>query len=101
MAEIILNSENFETQVGKAGVLLVDFYADWCGPCKMLAPLIEEAAREHPEISVGKINVDNEPQLAAAFGISSIPTLMVFKDGKAVKKSVGFISKEEIEELLK
>lgn len=101
MAEIILNSENFETQAGRTEVLLVDFYADWCGPCKMLAPLIGEVAREHPEISVGKINVDNEPQLAAAFGISSIPTLIVFKNGEAVKKSVGFISKEEIEELIK
>ncbi len=101
MAEIILNSENFESEAQSTEVLLADFYADWCGPCKMLAPIVKEIADEHPEIKVGKVNVDNEPQLAAAFGISSIPTLIVIKNGIVAEKSVGYVSKEKIEELIK
>ena len=101
MAEIILNSENFESEAQSTDVLLADFYADWCGPCKMLAPIVKEIADEHPEIKVGKVNVDNEPQLAAAFGISSIPTLVVIKNGIVAEKSVGYVPKEKIEELIK
>ena len=81
------------------GTVLVDFYADWCGPCKMLSPIVEEFAAEHPEIKVYKVNVDEENKLAIKFRVMSIPTLIVFKDGKVVKQSVGMISKAELTEL--
>ena len=97
MAEIILTSENFENEVLKSDKnVLVDFWASWCGPCKMLAPTIEAIAEENHSFRVGKVNVDDEPDLAEAFGISSIPTLILFKDGEAADMIVGLRSKDEI-----
>lgn len=97
MAEIILTSENFENEVLKTDkTVLVDFWASWCGPCKMLAPTIEAIAEEYDSFKVGKVNVDDEPDLAQAYGISSIPTLILFKDGKAADMMVGLRSKDEI-----
>ena len=97
MAEIILTSENFENEVLKSDKnVLVDFWASWCGPCKMLAPTIEAIAEEYNSFKVGKVNVDDEPDLAQAYGISSIPTLILFKDGKAADMMVGLRSKDEI-----
>lgn len=97
MAEIILTSENFENEVLKSDKnVLVDFWASWCGPCKMLAPTIEAIAEENHSFKVGKVNVDDEPDLAEAYGISSIPTLILFKGGKAADMMVGLRSKDEI-----
>ena len=97
MAEIILTSENFENEVLKSDKnVLVDFWASWCGPCKMLAPTIEAIAEEYDSFKVGKVNVDDKPDLAQAYGISSIPTLILFKDGKAADMMVGLRSKDEI-----
>ena len=101
MSEIILTEANFEEEVIKSEIpVLIDFWATWCGPCRMLAPTIAKIAEEQSGvIKVGKVDVDEEPVLAAKFGIASIPTLMVFKDGQAVKKSVGVIPKAAIEAL--
>ena len=85
-----ITSASFEAEVLKSDKpVLLDFYADWCGPCRMLSPIIEEIAGEHPEIKVGKINVDEEPDLAQAYQIMSIPALLVIKNGKIVACSVG------------
>ena len=101
MAEIILTKDNFENEVMKAEMpVLIDFWATWCGPCKMIAPIIEEIADERDDIKVCKVNVDDEPELAAAFNISSIPTLAVVKDGRVVNTSVGYKPKEEILDLI-
>lgn len=102
MAEIIITEQNFEQEVLKSDKpVLVDFWATWCGPCRMLAPTIEEIAREQEGIvKVGKVDVDEQPGLAAKFGISSIPTLMVFKDGKVTGSAVGMRPKSIIEEML-
>ena len=103
MAEIKLTKENFENEVLKSDVpVLVDFFATWCGPCQMIARAIAEIAEEYAgEIKVGKIDVDESAELAIAFGVSSIPTIIVFKNGEIYKKSVGFRSKEQIEDMLK
>lgn len=102
MAEIKITATNFETEVLRADKpVLVDFWADWCGPCRMLAPVLEEIAREHEgELQVGKVNVDEEMSLAQQFGVTSIPMLLLFKDGKPVAKSVGYHPKAELEALL-
>ncbi len=103
MAEYVITKENFENEVIESAVpVLVDFWAPWCGPCRMLAPVIEEIAEEYEgSIKVGKINVDEQGSLAMEFGVASIPTLILFKNGEIADTSVGFMSKEEIEEMLK
>ena len=90
-----LNVQNFDEQI-KSGTTLVDLYADWCGPCKMIAPIIEEIANERTDITVGKVNVDRDPQIAIKYGVQSIPTLIVFKDGVETNKIIGLRSKEDI-----
>ena len=99
MSEVILNESNFEEEVLKAEKsVLVDFFATWCGPCQMLSPVIEELAKKHSDkIKVGKLNVDDAQMLAVKYGVLSIPTLIVFKDGEVQKTVVGFHSLEELE----
>ena len=95
--ELTLTKENFtDTIVGAAKPVLVDFWATWCGPCMMQAPVLEELAAERGDLIVGKVNVDEEPEIANAFQINSIPTLILFKDGKAVRAAVGFRTKDQL-----
>lgn len=102
MAVLEVKKDSFETEVLKAKeTVLVDFFAEWCGPCKMLSPVVDEIAEEVSGIKVCKVNVDNEPELAMKYGVMSIPTLVVIRDGNEVNKSVGLVSKEEILELIK
>lgn len=98
---IHVTTDNFEAEVLKSDApVLVDFYADWCGPCKMLAPLLEQFAQEHPQVKVCKINVDDQADLAMDYDVRSIPTLVVFKDGKEANRSVGLISKSQLQNLI-
>lgn len=94
-----LKSENFHEEI-KEGTVLVDFYATWCGPCKMLSPVIEELSKENPTISVIKIDVDEHEELAREYAVMSIPTVLLFKDGQIVKKQVGFVPKEVLQDWL-
>ena len=101
MAVIKLNSENFGTEVlRKKGVVLVDFYADWCGPCKMIAPIVEEISNERSDVTVGKINVDESSDIAIKSRVASIPTLIVIKDGEEIDRIVGYRPKDTILEAL-
>ena len=102
MAVIVLTAENFEKEVLTSDKpVLVDFWAAWCGPCRMLSPVVDEIAEENPDIRVGKVNVDEQEELAARFGIMSIPTLIAFRGGKAVGQTVGVQSKQAILDMLK
>ncbi len=97
MAVITITLENFEAEVIQSEKpVLVDFWAPWCGPCRMLSPVVDEIAEENSNIKVGKVNVDEQEELAMRFGIMSIPTLIVFKNGEAVKKTMGVQPKAAI-----
>ena len=101
MAALKITKENFQSEVLEAkGTVLVDFWASWCGPCKMIGPIIDQIADERSDIKVGKINVDEEQELAVQFKVMSIPTLLVFKDGKVVNQSLGAKPKAAILALL-
>lgn len=101
MSAINVNSENFNEEVLSSDrPVLVDFWAPWCGPCRMVVPIVEEIAEEHPEIKVVKINVDEQGELAAKYDVMSIPTLMVFKNGEIVNQSMGAKPKQQILEML-
>ena len=96
-----VTKENFDKEVMQAeGTVLIDFWAAWCGPCRMIAPAVEKIAEEHPEVKVCKINIDDEQELAIRHGVMSIPPLMVVKNGEIVHTAVGLRPKEEIEALL-
>ncbi len=101
MAVTKITKLNFNEVVASDKTVLIDFYADWCGPCRMVSPIVDEIAEENPDILVGKINVDDEPELAMEFSVSSIPMLVVMKDGKIVDQSVGARPKAQILEMLK
>ena len=100
MSVIQVNQKNFEEFKNSNKPILLDFYADWCGPCRMLGPVVHEIAEEHPEYAVGKINVNEEPELAAAFGVMSIPALFVLRDVKVVRSASGVRPKAAILSLL-
>ena len=100
MAVLHPTKENFNQIESAPGRVLLDFYADWCGPCRMVAPILEEIAAEHPEFTIAKINVDDQPELASRFGVMSIPTLVVLEDGNIVHQSSGARPKAQILALL-
>lgn len=98
---LVITKENFESEVLKSDKpVLIDFWAAWCGPCKMLSPVIDEIAEERSDIKVGKINVDEQPELASQFAVMSIPTLIVFKNGEIANKSIGVQPKDTILSML-
>ena len=99
---IVLTDSNFASEVSKYPIMLVDFWAPWCGPCRMVSPMIEQLSREYSgKVAFGKVNVDENQRISASFGIQSIPTLMIFKDGKTVDVMVGALPKAQIEMKLK
>ena len=100
MSVVKVNKDNFNEIKNSEKTVLLDFYADWCGPCRMVSPIVDEIAEEHPEYLVCKVNVDQEGELAAQFGVASIPTLVVLKDGKVVSQSSGARPKAQILKLL-
>ena len=101
MSVVTVTKENFDAEVKSSTVpVLVDFWASWCGPCRMLSPVVDEIAEERSDVKVCKINVDEEQELAAKYGVMSIPTLMVFQNGEAAQTSVGVVPKAKILEML-
>lgn len=101
MSVIKINKENFASEVLNSNKpVLLDFYADWCGPCRMVGPIVSEIANERSDVKVGKINVDEQPELAARFQVMSIPMLAVIKNGKLENQVVGYRSKKQIEAML-
>ncbi len=103
MSELVITKDNFEKEVlGSDIPVLLDFWAAWCGPCRMLAPAVSEIAEEYSgRVKVGKVNVDEQTALAMKFNITSIPTVMVFKNGEVAATSVGYYSKEQLEDMIK
>ena len=102
MSVIKITNDNFESEVlNSEKTVLLDFYADWCGPCRMVSPIVDAIAEEHPEYKVGKINVDEEGQLATTFGVMSIPSLFVIKNGEVANQAVGARTKAQILDMLK
>lgn len=102
MAEIVLTTDNFEEEVLKAEVpVLVDFYAVWCGPCKMIAPIVKEVAEEYEGVAkVGKLNVDDYAEIAIQYGITAVPTLLLFYKGEVVDKTTGYCAKVELTDMI-
>ena len=100
MSVLSINKNNFAELKNSEKPVLLDFFAEWCGPCRMVSPIVDEIASEHPEYLVAKVNVDEEPELAQSFGVVSIPTLVVLKNGEVVNKSAGARPKAQILALL-
>jgi thioredoxin 1 len=100
MAIVNVSDQSFKAEVEATGTVLVDFWAPWCGPCKMIAPILEELDKESTNLKIAKLNVDDNPESASRFGVMSIPTLIVFKDGQPVDKVVGFQSKEALKNVV-
>ena len=101
MAVVTITKENFEQEVLQSTKpVLLDFWASWCGPCRMLSPVVDEVAEERTDVNVGKVNVDEQPELAGEFGVMSIPTLLVFEQGKLVRQAVGARPKAGVLDLL-
>ena len=100
MSAINVNKNNLEEIIKSEKKVLLDFYADWCGPCRMVLPLVEQIAQENPQYVIGKVNIDNEPELAQAFDVFSVPTLVVLEDGKVINQSSGARPKNQILALL-
>lgn len=96
MSVLIVNKDNFNSVKASEKTVLLDFYADWCGPCRMVSPIVEEIAQENPQYLIGKVNVDKEPELAEKFHVLSIPTLIVIKDGNVISQSAGARPKADI-----
>ena len=101
MAVVQVSDSNFDEIKNSGKTVLLDFYADWCGPCKMVSPIVDQIAEENPEYLVGKVNVDDESDLSEQFGVMSIPTLVVLKNGEVAAKNVGALPKAKILEMLK
>lgn len=99
MSVLHLENENFD-EIISSGLTLVDFYAEWCGPCKMIGPIVEEVSGELTDVQIVKINVDEHSDIAQKYGVMSIPTLILFKDGKEVEKNIGFMPKEDLIEFI-
>ena len=101
MAVISVTKDNFEEIKNSGKTVLLDFYADWCGPCKMVSPIVDQIADEHPEYVVGKVNVDEEDELSGQYGVMSIPTVIAFENGEIKNKAIGLKSKQEYVALVK
>ncbi len=98
---IIITKDNFKSEVEEfSGLAVIDLYADWCGPCRMLAPVLDELEGEYPEVKFCKINVDNEPELAKAFNVKNIPMVALVKDNTFVDMSIGYVPKENLKKLI-